>query len=76
MAIDPKKAALIILAKKKQGDSAAPPDAGPDSMDGSDPSDGEVSAMEDFIAAVKDGDAKAACKAWDAYESMDSDDEG
>lgn len=74
MAIDPKSAAKMFLAKKPAGDPAA--DSGSESMDGSDPSDGEVSAMEDFIAAVKDGDAKAACKAWDAYESMDTDDEG
>lgn len=72
MAIDPKKAALIILAKKKP--SGDPSGDNYDSMDGKgDPSPGKVSAMEDFIAAVNDGDAKAACKALEAYQGMGTD---
>ncbi len=72
MALDPKKMAMLVLSKgKPKGDA---PDDKPDSLDGSDePSDGAVSAMEDFIAAVKAEDAKAACKAMEAYSHMDSD---
>jgi len=73
MAIDPKKSALLILAKKKP---SASDDGSDEGMDGS-PSPGAISAMEDFIQAVKEGDAKGACKAMDAYyDQMDSDDEG
>lgn len=47
-----------ILAKRKPGDGADAPEVSP-----------KRAAMEEFIAAVKDGDTDAACDAFDALNA-------